>query len=85
MNLENPVLQPPGLWMPDHVRHDESGTAGLQPRVNRSRAAAVTGLPPTPAFGHPSEEGKRRPFAAPAQNCRVPRGSRVGQVRAFCF
>ena len=24
------------LWMPDHVRHDESGTAWLQPNVKRS-------------------------------------------------
>ena len=28
----------PRLWMPDHVRHDESGTAWLQPNVKRSNA-----------------------------------------------
>ena len=28
-------IQAPDRWMPDHVRHDESGTAGLQPNVKR--------------------------------------------------
>ena len=36
-------------WMPDHVRHDESGTAGLQPEVKCAGGlpgAATPGLSP---------------------------------------
>ena len=31
-------------WMPDQVRHDESGTAGLQPNVKRSGRLAAPAL-----------------------------------------
>ena len=35
-------LRAPRRWMPDHVRHDESGTVWLQPHVKRTRVMVLS-------------------------------------------